>query len=62
MPRAGMVQCRSTFSSRSKRKSAGLETSVEELKEDPALLKGLVEHNRELLLTPRGQREGFSLK
>jgi hypothetical protein len=45
-----------------KNKALGLGDGIEELKENLALLKGLVEQNRELLLTPRGQREGFPLK
>ena len=45
-----------------KRKLAGLETSVEELKKNLALLKRLVEHTRDLLLTPQGHWDEFPLK
>ncbi|MDH3917923.1 MAG: hypothetical protein OEU25_07045, partial [Rhodospirillales bacterium] len=45
-----------------KEQGAGTGDGIEELKESLALLKGLVEQNRDLLLTPQGRRDEFPLK
>jgi hypothetical protein len=44
-----------------KGKTGGLDTAVAELTDDVAALKILVEHNRDLLLTPQGRRQDFPL-
>ena len=45
-----------------KLKTTGLDTGIGDLKERLALLKILVEQNRDLLLTPQGHRDDFPLK
>ena len=45
-----------------KGKSGDVDTGIAELKDGMALLKILVEQNRDLLLSPQGRRDEFPLK